>query len=195
MRLGLLVLTSLMTISCAVFGIRSEAQPPYEVLLQDGNKEIRQYHGYLVATTWVAGEYEAASTQGFRRLFKYISGHNSTQGTIAMTAPVLQTQEQQGWSMAFVMPATYTITTLPRPLDDRITLHAVTATHVAVLRYTWGTDGDKIAGLGQELLRWADTQTGYEATSKPRSARYDPPFTLPFLRRNEIHVDVGRTLQ
>jgi hypothetical protein len=178
--------------------------------VQDGNKEIRRYDGYLVATTWTAGQYASASKRGFRRLFDYISGHNSGQHTlsmtapvlqekaptgktIAMTAPVLQAQDQQGWTMSFVMPAAYTMATLPRPLDDTVTLHEVPATHVAVWRYSWGTSAEKITRLGQELLRWIETQEGYEVMSKPRSARYDPPFTLPFLRRNEIHVDVHRT--
>lgn len=205
-RAGLMALTCLFTLSCAVFGIRSEEQPVYKLLHQDGNKEIRQYSGYLVATTWNAGDYAQASNRGFRRLFDYISGRNSGQQTltmtapvlqektptgttITMTAPVLQTQDQQGWSMSFVMPATYTMTTLPRPLDDTITLHEMPSAHVAVLRYSWGTSAEKITRLGQDLVTWIETQ-GYEVMSKPRSARYDPPFTLPFLRRNEIHVDV-----
>jgi hypothetical protein len=188
---------------CAVFGIRREAQPVYAVLYQEGNKEIRQYRAYLVATTWHAGDYASASHAGFRRLFHYISGHNHRQHklamtapvlqentTITMTAPVLQAQEPQGWSMSFVMPATYTVETLPPPLDDTITLHEVPAADVAVWRYSWGTSAEKITRLGDALLRWIATQTGYEVVAQPRSARYNPPFTLPFFRRNEIHVDV-----
>lgn len=206
-RAGLMALTGFFTLSCAVVGIRSEEQPVYKLLHQDGNKEIRQYSGYLVATTWNAGDYVQASNRGFRRLFDYISGRNSGQqtlvmtapvlqekaptgATIAMTAPVLQTQEQQGWTMSFVMPTTYTMETLPRPLDDTITLHEIPSAHVTVLRYSWGTSAERITRLGEELLTWIATQKRYEVMSKPRSARYDPPFTLPFLRRNELHVDV-----
>jgi hypothetical protein len=192
---------------CRVFGIRREAQPVYEILYQEGNKELRQYRAYLVATTWHAGDYASASNAGFRRLFHYISGHNHSQhklamtapvlqqnvptgDTITMTAPVLQAQEQQGWSMSFVMPARSTMDTLPRPLDDTITLHEVPAASVAVWCYSWGTSAEKITRLGRALLRWIATQKGYEVVSQPRSARYNPPFTLPFLRRNEIHADV-----
>lgn len=206
----LLALASLCTVSCAVFGIRSEEQPIYAVLHQEGRKEIRHYGKYLVATTWSVGDYEQASNRGFRRLFDYISGRNSTQhtmamaapvlqetaatgATIAMTAPVLQAQDQRGWTMAFVMPATYTLDTLPRPLDSTITLHEIPAAQVAVLRYSWGTSAAHMTRLGQELLAWIAMQERYEVTSKPRSARYDPPFTVPFLRRNEIHVDVRHT--
>ncbi len=211
-RAGLLALTSCLTLSCAVFGIRSTPEPVYTVVHQESNKEIHHYEGYLVATTWSDGTYEQASNRGFRHLFDYISGRNSSQHTItmtapvlqetavpgatmAMTAPVLQTQDQQGWSMAFVMPATYTMATLPRPLDDTITLHEVPAAQVAVLRYSWGTSAAHIHRLGQELVTWIARQERYEVTSKPRSARYDPPFTVPFLRRNEIHVDVRNKLE
>ena len=206
-RVGIVALVGFFTIGCAVFGIRSAEQPVYEVLRTDGNKEIRQYKSYLVATTRSEGEYEQASTRGFRRLFDYISGNNSAQKNIAMTAPVLQEQAEagekiamtapvlqaqdgQGWTMSFVLPANYTMETVPRPLHDRVALHEVPAAHVAVLRYSWGTSAEKITRLGHELLTWLATQNRYEVMSEPRSARYDPPFTLPFFRRNEIHVHV-----
>ena len=92
--------------------------------------------------------------------------------------------------MAFVMPSTYTMETLPRPLDDSITLREVPTAQVAVWRYSGGTSAETIARLGQELLTWIEMQAGYEVMSKPRSARYDPPFTLSFLRRNEMHVAI-----
>jgi hypothetical protein len=209
MRIVLIALASMFVLSCSVFGIRSEKEPVYKVLHKDGNKEIRQYGAYLVATTWSDGNYEQASKRGFRRLFDYISGNNSDQlsiamtapvlqenatngVTIAMTAPVLQEPDQQGWSMSFVMPATYSMDTLPRPRDDTIVLSEIPATYVAVLRYAGRTHAEKIKRLGQELLAWIETQENYQMTSQPRSARYNPPFTLPFLRRNEIHLDVRK---
>ncbi len=208
-RAGIVALVGVCTIGCAVFGIRSEEQPVYEVLRADGNKEIRQYKSYLVATTRSEGDYKHASNRGFRRLFDYISGNNSGREKIAMTAPVLQeqaaagekiamtapvlqAQDAQGWTMSFVLPANYTMQTVPRPLHDRVTLHEVPATHVAVLRYSWGTSAAKITRLGHALLAWLATHNRYAVMSEPRSARYDPPWTLPFFRRNEIHVDVRR---
>jgi DNA gyrase inhibitor GyrI len=204
---GIAALVGVFSVGCSVFGIRSEEQPIYEVLRTDGNKEIRRYSSYLVATTRSEGDYEHASTRGFWRLFDYISGNNSSQAhiamtapvlqeqaaageKIAMTAPVLQEQDAQGWTMSFVLPAKYTMQTVPRPLHDNVTLHEVPAAHVAVLRYSWGTSAEKITRLRHELLTWLATQNRYEVVSAPRSARYDPPFTLPFFRRNEIHVDV-----
>jgi hypothetical protein len=207
--------------ACSVFGVRNSEMPAYEVLLSEDNKEIRAYAPYLVARTIVEGEYEDTANPGFRILFDYISGKNLSSEQVemtapvqqertgekiemtspvlqeragekvAMTAPVQQEKTGQGWSMAFILPKKYTIETAPKPLDPRIEIIPVPAKTMAALRYSGFTDEEKITRKGEELIRWQRDQ-GYLAVGEPFSARYDPPWTLPFLRRNEVMVEVEK---
>ncbi len=197
----------LLNVACSVFGIRSEEEPAYQVILTDGNREVRQYAGFIVATTLGDGDYDTASRIAFRRLFDYISGNNAKQQTITMTAPVLQENErtsmtmaapviqeatEQGWVMSFVMPKQFTMETLPVPGNPKVQLQQVAGKEIAVRSYTGWTSEQTISKLGEELQQWSRTQ-GFKAVSAPRSARYDPPWTIPFLRRSEIHLDVQRS--
>lgn len=195
---------SLMSMACSVFGVRSEREPEYTVLLQEGSKEIRQYSAYLVARTWAEGEYDESSNKAFRVLFDYISGNNVSQRSVAMTAPVSQeragepvamtapvSQERSagGWTMTFVMPSSYTMASIPEPVDPSIEIGEVPARKVAVLTYSGFTSPERIDRLGRDLIAWLEAQ-GYRAVGQPRSARYDPPFTIPSLRRSEVQIDV-----
>ncbi len=197
---------SVISAACSVFGVRSAREPSYAVTLQEGSKEIREYSSYLTARTWAEGKYDESSNKAFRILFDYISGNNVPQTrivmtspvtqersgeTITMTAPVNQERSAGGWTMAFVLPSSYTMTSLPKPADPRIEIGEVPATTVAVLTYSGFTSPEKIDRLSNELAGWLEKQ-GYETVGPPRSARYDPPFTIPFLRRNEIQIDVRK---
>lgn len=108
---------------------------------------------------------------------------------IAMTAPVLQEQQEGKWVMTFVMPETFTLETIPIPEDPKIQINKVKGKKIAVLRYSGSLGNDAIKTRSKELQDWLN-QNGYKSLSSPRSAGYDPPFTIPFLRRNEIHIDV-----
>jgi DNA gyrase inhibitor GyrI len=202
-----MTLASTLGFACSVVGVRTTKEPGYRVAVEDGNKQIREYGPYVVARTEVQGDYDASGREGFRRLFKYISGHNvqnqkismtspvlqESEGTeIAMTAPVLQQREGEVWHMDFVMPAEFTRKTVPTPQDERVKILEVPAQTVAVIRYSGLVSDDDIADKARELEKWLEGQP-YRGISKARSARYDPPFTLPFLRRNEIHVTVEPT--
>ena len=208
-RLGLFaIVVTLVQSGCSVFGIRTTAEPGYQLLQQQGQFEIRQYQPYVIATTRVEADFKDAGSQAFRRLFKYISGENRAQQDIAMTAPVVATEtasgeaetmamtapvtgegDGKGWRFSFVLPATYTLQSAPAPLDDRIQLEQVPAHKVAVLRYSgsWGNDRfDEHAAALEQWLR----QQQLAPASRPRLAAYDPPFALPFLRRNEVMIDI-----
>jgi len=197
---------ALCSTACSVLGVRSEETPNYSVVMAEDNKEIRAYDPYMLAQTVVQGSYDESSNQAFRILFDYISGANQTSEKISMTAPVTQGQQGEkiemtapvtrkptgdGWSMAFVLPSKYDFDTAPRPTDARVELVQVPAKTMAALRYRGFTSAEKILRLGTELMDWSE-QNGFLPVAAPVSARYDPPWTIPFLRRNEVLVEVEK---
>jgi hypothetical protein len=198
-------LISMFFTGCTIFGIRTVEQPNYTVLTADGDIEIRQYDDFIVAETIVEADYDDAGSTGFRRLAGYIFGKNKQEQKISMTAPVLQEPEEgekismtapvmqekaaEGWKMSFVMPAKYTMETLPEPVDPNVVLKEVRGGKVAALRYRGRLSEENIREKAEELDTWLE-ENGYTALSTPRSAGYDPPWTIPFLRRNEVHIDI-----
>jgi hypothetical protein len=177
----------------------------YTVLLKDETLEIRQYAPSIVAEVIVKDNFEDASNAAFRTLFKYISGSNSSRSKIAMTAPVSQEAQsekiamtapvgqraaEQGWAVSFMMPASYTMDTIPLPEDASVKLREVPAYSAAAIRYS-GTWSEKKYKKQLVLLNdWID-QNELEATGMPLWARYNAPFTPWFMRRNEILVPVS----
>ena len=195
---------------CSVFGVRNTPEPAYEVVVEDADArvEIREYAPMILAVTTIeTTDYGRASSEGFRRLAGYIFGKNARSEeigmtapvyraregeNIGMTAPVLREQDGEGrWRMSFVMPERYTLETLPRPVDERVTLETVPSRTMAVIRYSGAFDEEGSRAKERELLAWAGAN-GWEVVSTPRAAGYDPPMTLPFLRRNEVLVEVSR---
>jgi len=178
----------------------------YAVLEKDGHFELRQYEPCIVAETLVDGDFDEVGNAGFRRLFRYISGDNQTKLPISMTAPVTQemrsekismtapvTQQKTGndWSIAFVMPAEYRMDTLPIPTDARITLRAIPARLVAVITYS-GTWSKSRYEEHKALLDNMMSKRKLKAAGEYIYARYNPPFTPWFMRRNEVLVPVER---
>jgi len=152
----------------------------------------------------VDADYGQAGNTAFRRLAGYIFGNNSarskipmtapviqekTSEKIPMTAPVIQERSAKGWRMAFVLPARYTLEAAPKPLDPNVAVKQEPACKVAVLRYSGWLSERKLETNAARLMKWIE-QKQYRATPPPRSAAYDPPWTLPFLRRNEVHIDL-----
>ena len=183
-------------------------QPDYTVVYQDGNIEYRQYQPYLVAETVIenADARSAAGNQGFRRLFQYITGSNQRQAKIdmtapvaqapssqkiAMTAPVQQAESAEGWSVAFMLPTEYTMETAPVPTDERVQIRAMPGRLMAVLRYSGRWTESNFAEK-QALLRYAIDSESIDRIGDFQSALYDPPYTPPLMRRNEVMVQVNR---
>jgi hypothetical protein len=204
MKNPLALLGSLILTGCTVMGIRSSAEPQYQLLSERGDVQIRQYPPLLIAETVIDADYAQAGNIGFNRLAGYIFGGNQQKQQmamtapvfrenageqIAMTAPVLQQAVGNKWTMAFVMPAGYSLETLPTPIDPQVTIKVLPAKKVAVLRYSGSLNLEKINEKSQLLLAWIEQQQLTPLTA-PRSAAYDPPWTLPALRRNEIHIDI-----
>jgi phage pi2 protein 07 len=175
---------------CSLFGKGSEEQPAYQVLVKDGDKEIRKYDSYLVAKTTVTGTFKEAQSAGFRILAGYIFGKNESQKKMAMTAPVLLApSENNSWTMTFNMPSRYTLETLPVPTDKRIKIEQVEQRHVAAITFSGFWNESKVTEKGKELEEWITKQKNFVPHSKPMFAGYNPPWTLPFLRRNEVMIE------
>lgn len=181
-------------------------QPKYNVIDQvQSDIEIRRYLPRTVAEVVIPKtDGQSARRQAFRILAGYIFGKNRAKSKIAMTAPVetqgpgekiamtapVQTQAAGGmFRMAFFLPARYSAKTAPAPLDSRIRIRTVPAVVIAAFRFSGAPDEADMK------RRWAVLQsklsgTKWQVVGKPVSYFYNPPWTLPFLRRNEVAVKV-----
>ncbi len=203
----LAVVSGLALAGCSVVGIRAGTEEPaYDVVGQLGVVEIRQYGPRIAAEVTIAGDEEAARSAGFRRVAGYIFGANQTNEKVAMTAPVAQSASESiamtapvaqekspdGWTIRFFMPAQYTMATLPKPNDAGVKLLEVPGETMAVLRFTGLHGPAAIAAQRAQLI--AALQSGHwQITGAPVVWFYDPPWTLPFLRRNEVAVPVTKS--
>ena len=175
----------------------------YRVVLKDGPIEIRDYEPSIVAETVVSGEFEDAGDSAFRRLFRYIDGNNVSQEEIAMTAPVSQGRSEKiamtspvgqqsapgGWAVSFMMPASYTMETIPEPKDDSVAIREIPAYRAAAIRYSGFWSEKNYQEHLAELNAWLDARD-YRRAGEPVWARYDAPFKPWFMRRNEILIPV-----
>lgn len=200
-----LLLSGLALGACSVIGVRNGTEEPeYAVTAKVGDVEIRHYAARIAAETAIAGEEYNARNAGFRKLAGYIFGANKTNAsiamtapvaqsaeTIAMTAPVGQSQDAQGrWVIRFTMPSKYTMATLPVPNDAEVKLVEVPPETIAVLRFTGSTGTDAVKDQQTKLLATLKASP-WTATGTPIAWFYDPPWTIPFLRRNEVAVPVS----
>jgi effector-binding domain-containing protein len=177
----------------------------YEVIRKTNAFEIRDYAPHIVAETVVAGNLEDAGSVAFKILFGYISGDNRSRQDVEMTAPVSQQVNREKinmtapvgqqpigdkWVVSFMMPASYTMETLPVPEDPKVKLRQVPGRRMAVVRYTgfWSESGYLKNKL--KLKAWI-RENEFTAVGDPIWARYNPPFTPWFLRRNEILIQVA----
>jgi hypothetical protein len=176
----------------------------YTVLEKENEFEIRQYDSQIVAETFVEGDLEEVGNEGFRRLYAYISGENTKKQSIsmtapvgqevksekiAMTAPVKQEKKETQWRVTFLMPAEYTLETLPEPQDARVRLAQEPGRLMAAVKYsgTWSKEGyEKNRALLEEYIQ----KRGLTRAGDPVWARYDPPFMPWFLRRNEVLIPI-----
>lgn len=180
------------------------AEPKFEVERRVHGVEIRRYPSLVRAETVIEGDHpEVAVNQAFRRLAGYIFGANATRTKIAMTAPVTQsserlamttpvTQSSDGagrWVVTFTMPAGRTLADLPAPRDPRVTLRKLPERRIAALRYSGNTKPERVREK-ELVLRAALAREGLAPRGEVVSARYDPPSTLPMLRRNEVWLEL-----
>jgi hypothetical protein len=192
---------------CSVVGIRSGTEEPaYKVIAHVGPVEIRQYGPRLAASTMVPGDEVAARSTGFRRLAGYIFGANTQAASIPMTAPVVesrssakipmtapvaQSQSANGaWTITFYMPQKYSMQTLPKPSRPGIEIHQIPAAIDAVYRFS-GIPNIAAVDKARGVLLGQLANSAWEITGNPVTWFYDPPWTLPWCRRNEVAVAVA----
>jgi hypothetical protein len=195
--------------ACSVVGVRGGTEEPSFAVVDRlaGGVEVRRYGQRLAAETTVAGKADdAARGAAFRILAGFIFGDNRERAKIAMTAPVAIKQgsariamtapvqiDEAGaeLTMRFFMPAGYTMATLPEPLDPRVRIVEVPEEALAVLRFTGSTGRPAVEAREAELMRTV-AASPWQPLGEPVAQFYDPPWTLPFLRRNEVAVAVTR---
>ncbi len=168
--------------------------------------QIRSYAPRLAASVTIQGDEISARSQGFRKIASFIFGANQANASIAMTAPVAQqaagtkitmtapvaqTQSSPGsWTVTFFMPAQYTLATLPKPTDAAINIIEVPAQTYAVFRYSGIPNRAATAAAHATLLSKLSIST-YTANGDIIDWFYDPPWTIPALRRNEAAIPVA----
>lgn len=204
----LISLVLMTTTGCSIFGGASVEETPYQLVKKDDQFEIRDYPAFIVAETTVDANFGKAGNRAFRTLFDYISGANEGAEKIAMTAPVVAepnssksgeaiamtapvTFQKEGgvWRYRFVLPQSYTLDTAPRPSNPAVELLQTVPKRVAAIRYN-GLSTDRARSRNtQALIDWIESQHLVQQ-SAPRYAGYNPPWTLPPWRRNEVLVDV-----
>lgn len=178
-------------------------EPRFTVVDKIGVIEVRQYGPRLAAEVVVQGDEESARSDGFRPLADYIFGNNTSRTKIAMTAPVAQTRNEkiamtapvsqtrdgEAWRVRFFMPAKYTRATLPQPNNPAVQIVEVPGETMAVLRFSNSRSAEAIAQQTSVLLRGIENSR-WGVAGVPVTWLYDPPWTLPFFRRNEVAVPV-----
>jgi len=192
-------------VSVGVVDAMATEEAKYEVISTDGKFEIRDYAAHIVAETFVDSDLEDAGGKAFKKLFGYISGDNRTRDKvtmtapvsqqskgekIAMTAPVGQQRAEERWVVSFMMPDSYTMDTLPEPEDPEVRLRAVPAQRMAAIRYSGFWSEKNYQRHKLKLESWIK-ETDLKILGDPRWARYNPPFTPWFMRRNEILIPVA----
>jgi len=202
--IGILVVLVVWTIgSYAV--IRNIEEPKFTVVESKDGYEIREYAPYIIAETDVTGDYDEASSNGFRIIADYIFGNNTSRSSIAMTAPVLENASSEKIAMtapvldtekkgkvrtiSFVLPSKYTLETLPKPNNSKVTITEVASRKVAVLAFTWYPTAKRIEDKKKELVALLE-RDGLEIAGEIQVARYNPPFSIPLILHNEIIIPI-----
>lgn len=206
---GLFFLTTLILASLLFVGTAMAIEEPdFTLIKKDKPFELRAYAPMIVAEVEVSGGMKEASNRGFRLIADFIFGNNTASdgdsSKISMTAPVTmeaqsekismtapvtmeQNNEADSWRVHFVMPSEYSMETLPKPNNSRVNIREVAPQDYAVIRFSGFTGDKKVAKKTQELLDWMQ-QMNLTPIGTPELARYNPPITPPFFRRNEVMV-------
>ena len=182
-------------------------EPKYSVLEKEPPFEVRLYAPMIIAEVQVDGDLDEASSQGFRLIAAYIFGQNQVSEKIAMTAPVtIEDQTTKSakiamtapvaieskadkWTVSFVMPAEYTMESIPRPINPQVQLRQIPAVKKAVISFTGFYNQQKVSEKTLELEQWMESRN-LKGAGIPNFARYNPPWTLPFMRRNEVMINL-----
>ena len=169
-------------------------EPKYRVVKSYDDFELRQYEPYVVAEVVTTGDFDEIGDKTFRKLFRYISEDERPQGKISMTVPVIQQplpeeSTPKSYRFAFVMPTEYKLEDLPVPADASVQLRKVPSRLMAARRYS-GTWSQERYRKNEAILLEAVAEADLATVGPPVFARYNAPFSLWFLRRNEVLIEV-----
>ena len=203
----LILLTSILIAST----VMATEEPKFTVIEKSEPFELRTYAPQLVAEVKVEGDLDVASSQGFRLIAAFIFGQNQVSEKISMTVPVgIETAQStkiamtvpvgieasQGsakgvnqWVFSFIMPSEYTMATLPKPLNPLVTIRELPAQRRAAITFSGFYNEAKVLEKTKVLEEWIKSKQ-WQAIGSPQFARYNPPWPIPFMRRNEILITV-----
>ena len=205
MKINKLLILSLIFLSSFLMATE---EPEFFLILKDENFEIRQYNNKILAQVTVLGDFNDASSKGFKVLADYIFGNNlSLDGNtkinmtapvvlepisevIEMTAPVLAEGKNKKWVVSFVMPKEYSLDTLPKPNNKDIRISSLPPQKYAVIVFS-GLVRESNYDEQINLLKSFVANRNLVTVGKVQIARYNPPWTLPFFRRNELMIRVN----
>jgi len=203
----LVFLTSILIAST----VMATEEPQFSTIEKSEAFELRAYAPQLVAEVKVEGDLDTASSQGFRLIAAFIFGQNQVSEKISMTAPVaietarstkiamtvpvgIEAGKDSGkgvnqWVFSFVMPSEYTMATLPKPLNPLVTIRELPAQRRAAITFSGFYNEAKVLEKTKALEEWIKSKQ-WQAIGNPQFARYNPPWSIPFMRRNEILITV-----
>ena len=201
----ILSILSIVLLACLMTGplMSNVEQPNYQVIKSEQDFDIREYVPMITAEVKVQGKRDEAITEGFRILADYIFGNNTIQEKtamtasakqenkekIAMTAPVQQQLQNGIWKVSFVMPAKYQMHTLPKPNNAIVTINRILKKRYVVIQFSGLSSNENIEHYEKLLMQYVKTEN-IKTVGLPTYAFYNPPWTLPFMRRNEIMFEI-----
>ena len=159
--------------------------PTYKVILKEDKFEVRAYEAFNTSSVI---ENNLKGNSGFGVLFSYISGNNKETQKMAMTVPVINTFDDQAMTMEFVVPSTFK-DHIPTPNNEYLKIKHYPKQFRASLTFSGNANKKSVEKHKQMLNDWV-MKNDFEVSGMYRLARYNTPFSLPFLRRNEIMVDI-----
>ena len=207
------LLTGLATVIAPPLARAATEEPAHEIVVEDGDFQLRDYAPTILAEVTVETPRERAGNAAFGTLANYIfakgeeargadriamtapvttvpAGQGGERPTIEMTAPVTQAGEDGRWAVAFVMPSEWTMDTLPQPANEAITLREQPGRRMAVVTFNGRNTDANVMPQRERLEAWV-AERGLTPLGPPEFAFYDPPFTPPPLRRNEVMIPVA----
>ena len=164
-------------------------EPYFEVIQTDSDIEIRQYSENIIAKTSLRDGDIGQNNSMFRILADYIFGNNLERKQIPMTTPVVTKYNDNNYEMIFFMLDSKEIKHLPKPLNKNVILEKFSLNKVVAIKFSWWASENNIAKHDRILRKYID-ENNLEVISDLIVAQYDPPFTLPNYRRNELMYQI-----
>ena len=182
-------------------------KPDYKVIQSEQNIEIRHYEPMIIAEVEVEGKREDAIRDGFRLIADYIFGNNKVKLDIAMTSPVQQQESQKiamtapvqqqstgrSWQISFVMPSKYIMESLPEPNNDRVRLKEILTKKFVVIEFSGTNSNENVTKHENQLMNYIEANQ-IKIIGSPKYAFYNAPWTLPFMRRNAVMIEINQQL-